>query len=60
MIRMDLSKASLRSTTLKASDGRQYATIVRAQLSTAGLILLFANAQTSAVAPFTKFFRRLD
>ena len=36
----------------------QYAKIVRAQLSTAELIVLFANAQTTAGRPFTKFIRR--
>lgn len=43
---------------LKAGEKSQYAKIVRAQLSTAELIVLFANAQTSAGRPFAKFIRR--
>jgi hypothetical protein len=43
---------------LSHSEKERYARIVRAQLSTAELILLFANAQTTKGRPFTTFIRR--
>lgn len=43
---------------LSDAEKERYARIVRAQLSTAELILLFANAQTPDGRPFTRFIRR--
>lgn len=43
---------------LAPEDKMQYARIIRAQMSTAELILLFANAQTQRGSAFTKFITK--